>query len=136
MSHLQIKAELAFVESFSATYVVEYSEYRATYPFVCLRRYFLMPAAPNATIWDGGSIKLALPFMRMVVSNFIPPICTGSDNKALLLTSSEISCDSLSIVFNPSSELFDMLRAVKPVMLCKLLGILDNKQSHKTNSVK
>jgi hypothetical protein len=43
----------------------------------------------------------------MDVNNFMLAICSGSDNKELFLTSNEISCDSLSIEFNPINELFD-----------------------------
>ena len=106
------------------------------YPFVCLRRCILMAAVPNWRIWAGGSIKLALPPKCMFVSDLMPAICSGSDNKELFLTSRDCSCDSLSIVFNPSNALFDMSKTVSAVILCKLLGILDNKQSRKTNSLK
>ena len=112
------------------------SEERMTHPLVCLRRCFLIPAAPSATIWAGGSIKPVLPSSCMVVNNFMPAICSGSDNKELFLTSNEISCDSLSIEFNPINELSDTSKTVNPVMVCKLLGILDNRHSRNTNSVK
>jgi hypothetical protein len=108
----------------------------STHPFVCLMRCFLIAFAPKATIWAGGSIKLMLPSSCMLISDFMPAICSGRDSKELFLASSERRFVNLSIVFKPSKELFATFNAVNPVMLCKLLGILDNKHSHNTNSVK